>query len=339
MLNPGMLVNLLDDSGTIHKFGVGCRIELSPEYSNLSWDQGLPLPMLEEMVYAWASEIKEIARSLGREVNSPDQYSMVKGVFTSYKILAGSQRARGVPVDNPPPKTNDICEEERVGGAPEPVTLPAKKDVVVLLGTSNFKDLTFRTDKAHTIVRALPGYDFTKGNEERIDKALEEAALLADEYWGENRGSHRVIAVYLCIFGNGSLKMVKNNSGNWVVGEDAFAKAVLRARGYKRNLTTSIILELIEGRFGEVKTVAVPPLPRAVRDFSSEANCTGFFEEYENEVCKMAVEMEIGSVRVMEHLGGHGLMELLAPDQIHWTDKGRAIIRAVICKHIETNLS
>ena len=85
--------------------------------------------------------------------------------------------------------------------------------------------------------------------------------------------------------------------------------------------------------------MAVPPLPRAVRDFSSEAKCTGFFEEYENEVCKMAVEMEIGSVRVMEHLGGHGLMELLAPDQIHWTDKGRAIIRAVICKHIETNLS
>ena len=50
------------------------------------------------------NEIKEIARSLGREVNSPDQYSMVKGVFTSYKILAGSQRARGVPVDNPPPQ-------------------------------------------------------------------------------------------------------------------------------------------------------------------------------------------------------------------------------------------
>ena len=82
-----------------------------------------------------------------------------------------------------------------------------------------------------------------------------------------------------------------------------------------------------------------PPLPRAVRDFSSEAECTKFFLGYEKEICKMAEEMEIGSVRVLEHLGGHGLLELLAPDQIHWTDKGRAIIRAVLCKHIETSLS
>ena len=39
---------------------------------------------------------------------------------------------------------------------------------------------------------------------------------------------------------------------------------------------------------------------------------------------------------VMGQVSESGLADLLSSDQIHWSDKGRALVRAVISRHIAT---
>ena len=67
---------------------MGGLVKLRPEYAKLSWEFGIPTLILEEMLYSWSGEIKSVARSLGREVNSPDQLTMVRGVAQVYGYVS-----------------------------------------------------------------------------------------------------------------------------------------------------------------------------------------------------------------------------------------------------------
>ena len=208
-LNPGGLISFLgghaNDKKTV-KFGVGGLVKLRPQFRGLSWDKGIPLDILEEVLFAWSGEIKSIALSLGREVNSPDQFSMVNGVALLFRHLAEEERARGASPSDPPPKVKDILAMGERADLDSGVAAPAKKDVVLVYGTSNFRGFEIDAANVKVICVSLPGYDYTKaGGEERFDQALEEGAKHADDYWGAECGKHKVVGVILALYGNGSL--------------------------------------------------------------------------------------------------------------------------------------
>ena len=332
-LNPGALSVLLGRQDRQVRFGVGGLVKLRPEYAKLSWEFGIPTLILEEMLYSWSGEIKSVARSLGREVNSPDQLTMVRGVAQVYGYVSEAQRARGAQVTDPPLRTKEILEEAAVLG-PGPKA-PVKKNAVVILGTSNFRNFVSGASNVKVIVQAIPGYDYTKGGEEeRVESALQEAENSLLDYWGSDAGSHKVVAVYLGLYGNGSLFCEKRSKGVWVVSENAFSKPTIRARGYKRALNTEIVVELAKKRFSDATYVTVPPLPRMLSGFGSASLCLEYFKCFQQSLSGMSAEMEVLSLDVMGQVDEGCLAGLLGPDQIHWSDRGRALVKAVIDRHI-----
>ena len=120
------------------------------------------------------------------------------------------------------------------------------------------------------------------------------------------------------------------------MGPTALLRPTIRARGYKRNLVTEILVELTKNRFGEVKFCIVPPLPRLYDGFGSAASCLKYFTDFQLDIEKMAAEMEFTTIDIMGQVSESGLADLLSSDQIHWSDKGRALVRAVISRHIAT---
>ena len=151
-------------------------------------------------------------------------------------------------------------------------------------------------------MQAIPGYDYTKGGEEeRVESALQEAEKSLLDYWGSDAGSHKVVAVYLGLFGNGSLFCEKRSKGVWVVSENALSKQIIRARGYKRALNTEVVVELAKKRFSDATYVTMPPLPRMLSSFESSAKCMKFFRCFQESLACMANEMEVTLVDVMSH--------------------------------------
>ena len=85
----------------------------------------------------------------------------------------------------------------------------------------------------------------------------------------------------------------KNSRGVWSMGPTALLRPTIRARGYKRNLVTEILVELTKNRFGEMKFCIVPSLPRLYDGFGSAALCLKYFTDFQIDLEKMAAELEL----------------------------------------------
>ena len=331
-LDPGALINRLSDKGKVVSFGTGNLISLRPQYRSLCWASGIPLVILEEWLYGWCGELRELAQTMGRNVILPDQECMVNGIGISYDFLAGKLRSQGVAVPDPPFRTRELLDERAARG-PATAAPAEKRDVVLVIGTSNFRAMDFVSEKFKVFTLSIPGFDACKGQEGKIEAAIDEGMLKAKDYWGVEK--KKIAKIYLAIFGNSAILMEKVQN-KWCICENSFAKGTLRARGFKRNFGVALIAEVISSKdLGSPEVVLVPPFPRVPEVFASDLDCWTYFKEYENDILKLATEMEFQCCLFMDQLDKSGLDDFLGPDKIHWSKQGAGFIKALISKHIE----
>ena len=81
-----------------------------------------------------------LAQTMGRNVILPDQESMVNGIGIAYKFLAGKLRSQGVAIPDPPFRTRELLND-RAARSPVAAAPVEKKDVVLVVGTSNFREM------------------------------------------------------------------------------------------------------------------------------------------------------------------------------------------------------
>ena len=269
---------------------------------------------------------------MGRNVILPDQECMVNGIGISYDFLAGKLRSQGVAVPDPPFRTRELLDERAARG-PAAAAPAEKRDVVLVIGTSNFRAMDFVSEKFKVFTLSIPGFDACKGQEGKIEAAIDEGMLKAKDYWGVEK--KKIAKIYLAIFGNSAILMEKVQN-KWSICENSFAKGTLRARGFKRNFGVALIAEVISNKdLGSPEVVLVPPFPRVPEVFGSDLECWSYFKDYENDILKLAVEMEYHCCLFMDQLEKSGLDEFLGPDKIHWSKQGAGFIKALISKHLE----
>ena len=83
-----------------------------------------------------------LAQTMGRNVILPDQESMVNGIGIAYKFLAGKLRSQGVAIPDPPTRTRKLLNDRAACG-PAAAAPVEKKDVVLVVCTSNFREMEF----------------------------------------------------------------------------------------------------------------------------------------------------------------------------------------------------
>ena len=122
----------------------------------------------------------------------------------------------------------------------------------------------------------------------------------------------------------------------WSMGPTALLRSTIRARGYKRNLVTKILVELTRKCFWGVNIYIVPPPPRKLGGFELAAICVIYFEDFQTDLGKMTSDIELIMLDITGQVSERGLADQLGSDKIHWSDKGRALIRIVLSCHIVT---
>ena len=92
------------------------------------------------------------------------------------QILAGKLRSQGVAIPDPPFRTRELLDDT-VAAAP----------VVLVVGTSNFREMEFVSEKFKVFTLSIPGFDACKGQKGRIKSAIDEGLLMAKDFCGGGR--------------------------------------------------------------------------------------------------------------------------------------------------------
>ena len=86
-----------------------------------------------------------------------------------------------------------------------------KKDVVLVVCTSNFREMEFVSEKFKVFTLSIPEFDACKGQKGRIKSAIDEGLLMAKDYCGGGEVK-KISKIYLAIFGNSAILMEKEQN-------------------------------------------------------------------------------------------------------------------------------
>ena len=77
----------------------------------------------------------------------------------------------------------------------------------------------------------------------------------------------------------------------------------LKGKGFQAELWVAVISEFISNKdLSSPKVMLVPLFPRVPEVFGSDLDCWTYFKEYENDILKLATEMEFQCCLFMDQL-------------------------------------